>query len=431
MTSCGADLLANTLLPVLLDGKSFPVTPVTLSGAEYAVPAASGANYAAITKLTNAEITAKTVNGAGTFDTIMGGVAVHLRAEYDAGRITGAEYTKTYIALTEAALGNAVQFVLGREQAYWQAVTAQLQARTVEVAVVTARIQLQVAKAQLQAASYEALNNESLYALTKLKLATEDVAYCTAKFNLENILPKQADQLTAQNAGLGIENSTKTYNLTNMLPKQLEVLTGQAAQQEAETAIAEFNLSDMLPQQLLLLMGQASGQDIQNDTATYQLANILPKNLEMLTAQVAQQEAETAIAEFNLSDMMPGQLAKLNAEIETLGFQNDTLDYTLTNILPKQAQLVTEQAESQRAQTSDTRLDGTTAVVGVLGKQKELYAQQVTSYQRDSEVKAAKIFTDAWITNKTIDEGLTVPDGFTNTSLDEILTAIKTNNNLD
>ncbi|MNT93606.1 hypothetical protein D3C72_2351200 [compost metagenome] len=86
--------------------------------------------------------------------------------------------------------------------------------------------------------------------------------------------------------------------------------------------------------------------------------------------------------------------------------------------------------EAQRGQTLDLRSDGAT-VTGVMGQQKVLYAQQVTSYQRDAEVKAAKLFTDAWITQKTMDEGLLPPDGFTNASVDTILTALKANNNLD
>ena len=72
-------------------------------------------------------------------------------------------------------------------------------------------------------------------------------------------------------------------------------------------------------------------------------------------------------------------------------------------------------------------MDGTT-VTGLLGKQKELYSQQITSYKRDAEVKAGKLWIDAWITMKTIDEGLLPPDQFTNTEINEVLATLKTNN---
>ena len=109
--------------------------------------------------------------------------------------------------------------------------------------------------------------------------------------------------------------------------------------------------------------------------------------------------------------------------------QTANLTYTLTYLMPKQVTLVSEQGEVQRAQTLNFRSDGAT-VVGLTGKQKDLYGQQITSYQRDSEIKATKIFSDAWITMKTIDEGLAPPTSFANANLDVILGNIKANNNI-
>lgn len=92
--------------------------------------------------------------------------------------------------------------------------------------------------------------------------------------------------------------------------------------------------------------------------------------------------------------------------------------------------LIIEQTEVQRAQTMNTRLDNVTTVAGAIGKQKDLYTQQIASYIRDSELKAAKIFADAWITQKTLDEGLTAPTNFTNATVDIVLSKIRTNNSL-
>ncbi len=247
------------------------------------------------------------VNGSGVFDALMSGIAAHLRKEFDQNRITGQQYTEAFVSAATGAMGTATQFLLGRDQAYWQAITAQLQARALEVGVITARVQLETAKAQLAVAHTQALTAEAEYALTKLKLSTEDATYCTAKYNLENILP-------LQEAGLVLDNATKT-------------------------------------------------------------------------------------------------------------FQN-------TQILPSQRDLLLEQIEVQRAQTMDTRTNGAT-IKGSVGKQKDLYTQQIISYQRDAEVKAAKLFTDAWITQKTIDEGLLAPGAFRNDSVNVILRNIKKNNDLE
>lgn len=277
--SCSAEVEANRLLDELTKGDDFTLPDIDMSGPEWDIPGGDGSPiFGAITKVTNESLTTREVGGSGTFDALMESAHNHLKAEFKANRITGGEYTKAYIAMMESCMSNAVQFLLGRDQAYWAAALAQIQA-------VTARVTLATSKAQFVLAKIQALSAKSEYALTKLKIATESETYCAAL----------------------------------------------------------FNVSQMLPQQL---------------------------------------------------------------------------------------KLITEQTESQRAQTLDTRSDGA-IVTGSVGKQKELYSQQITSYQRDAEVKASKLFTDAWITQKTIDEGLNPPNGFTNASIDTILTKLKSNNGLN
>jgi hypothetical protein len=280
---CGADVEANSVMASLLAGKSFTIPTVDLDGADYTIPASAPIVLPAAP--TNADLTAATLEGSGTFDTIMRAINAHLKNEFDKSRITGAEYAKVYLGSMEAALGNSVQFLLQRDQSYWTAVRAQYEARIAEAKLIQARVELATAKVQLAALQYTALTQEATYALTKMKLATESVQYCIGQYNLDYLLPVQ----------------------------------------------------------------------------------------------------------------------KKSAE---------------------------EQMEAARAQTMNTRSDGVTPIVGLIGKQKDLYTQQITSYQRDSEVKAAKLFTDAWITMKTIDEGLLPPTNFNNASLDLILGDLKTNNNL-
>lgn len=277
--SCSAEVEANRLLEELTKGDDFTLPDIDMSGPEWDIPGGDDSPiFGAIDKISNESLTTRKVGGSGTFDALMESAHNHLKAEFKANRITGGEYTKAYIAMMESCMSNAVQFLLGRDQAYWAAALAQIQA-------VTARVTLATSKAQFVLAKLQALSAKSEYALTKMKIATESETYCAAL----------------------------------------------------------FNASQMLPQQL---------------------------------------------------------------------------------------KLITEQTESQRAQTLDTRTDGA-VVKGSVGKQKELYSQQITSYQRDAEVKASKLFTDAWITQKTIDEGLNPPNGFTNASIDTILSKLKSNNGLN
>lgn len=333
--SCGADTDANTLLASLLQGKSFDLPDVDLSGDLYKVPDGTGELYVPPSKLTNADLTTGQVDGTGVFDTLMTSIAAHLKKEYEANRITGNEYTKAYTGIVGGALATAVQYLLGKDQAYWQAILSQQQARAAEIATVTARVQLETAKAQLATTRLQALTAEAEYGLTKIRIANEDAQYCLTQ---------------AQTSGVELDNTAKTYTNTNLLPSQKALLEAQVV-----------------------------GQTTQNTG---------------------------------------------------LGIDNQTKTYTLSNIMPSQNNLLKEQIEVQRAQTLDTRVDGQ-QVRGSVGKQKDLYTQQITSYERDAEVKAAKMFVDAWITQKTIDEGLTAPNGFTNASLDTILSKLKANNDLN
>ena len=98
-------------------------------------------------------------------------------------------------------------------------------------------------------------------------------------------------------------------------------------------------------------------------------------------------------------------------------------------LLDSQTNLIHEQEQVQIAQTMETRKDGA-PVMGVLKKQKDLISQQIQSFLRDAEIKAAKMFADSWSVQKTIDEGLTAPSAFTNSTIDEVMLAVKTANNL-
>ena len=298
--SCGAEAEGNSLFQTLTAGVSFEIPQIDVTGPSFQIPGGMDSElYKQVTRIANSELTTTTLDGTGTFDVLMRGFKAHLKEEYNQSRITGAEYTKAYTALVESAMAQGVQFLLGKDASFWQAMSAQIQA-------ITAKLQLETARVRHTTAQLEALNQEATFALTKMRLANENMQYCIGKFNHEQMLP-----------------------------------------------------------------AQKTGQDIANRTAVY--------NLDM--------------------------------------------------IMPQQHKLLVEQTEVQRAQTLDTRSDGST-VVGAVGKQKDLYSQQIKSYQRDSELKAAKLFADAWTVQKTVDEGFVAPANFQNPSLDSVLGHIKTNNNL-
>ncbi len=58
-----------------------------------------------------------TVHGTGTFDDLMEAVTVHVDAQFRLGRLKGSDYAAVYTASMQAAMGNAVQYLLGRGNA--------------------------------------------------------------------------------------------------------------------------------------------------------------------------------------------------------------------------------------------------------------------------------------------------------------------------
>jgi translation initiation factor IF-1 len=210
-------------------------------------------------------------------------------------------------------------------------------------------------------------------------------------YNLNTILPLQA-------AGATTANSIASYQLNTLLPLESDKAT-------LDNSIATYNLNTMLPSQQLLVHEQM-------ETAHAQTCNVRLDNNQTVTGAIGSQTTLMAVQ----TTVATEQAAQTT--------------YTIANILPEQAKLIHEQMEVQHAQTCEVRLDNSETVTGLIGGQKSLYAQQVTSYQRDAEVKAVKIFTDAWITQKTMDDTTLPPTNFTNVALDEILSTIMTNNAL-
>lgn len=189
--------------------------------------------------------------------------------------------------------------------------------------------------------------------------------------------------------------------------------------------------------QTALVKTQLATAQTENCIALYRLSDILPKEAEVLTQQklqmveaTKQTTAQTLQITNTTTNLLPEQVRNARASADGALFTTAYLLPLQQAQLTEQNKLIKEQTEAQRAQTMDTRVDGVTPVNGTLGKQKELHAQQIISYQRDAQLKAARPFIDAWITMKTIDEGTLPPVGFSNANLDQVLGILRRDSNL-
>lgn len=89
-----------------------------------------------------------------------------------------------------------------------------------------------------------------------------------------------------------------------------------------------------------------------------------------------------------------------------------------------------ENMENARANTSDTRLTDGETVVGYIGKQKDMYTQQITSFKRNDEQKYIEQLVNLWVAEKTVDEGIEVPEAGINDNISSAMEALRSNLNI-
>ena len=140
---------SKEILSSLTEGLDFTIPSINFDDKAFEIPKALiDALQKVPEPLTTGLLTERIVDGNGTFDAIMAAMKEHLKIEYNEGRITGAEYTKAYIAMLQSALQFAVQYLLGRDNAYFQAIGAQTQALTNSINIYKVKVELAIAQAQ-------------------------------------------------------------------------------------------------------------------------------------------------------------------------------------------------------------------------------------------------------------------------------------------
>jgi len=115
-----------------------------------------------------------------------------------------------------------------------------------------------------------------------------------------------------------------------------------------------------------------------------------------------------------------------------LQVMQSTLQQSITFILSKQQANITaektkeeltllaQKVITEKAQT-ETLIDGTTAVGGVIGKQAGLYQAQTDGFKRDAEQKLAKIMTDSYHVRRTTNNNEPSPLGLQNTDISKVV----------
>lgn len=226
------DIRSKELLSSVTEGLDFNIPNVDFDDSAFDIPdSLANALQNTPEQLTIDTLTECVVDGNGCFDKVMTALKAHLNLEYEAGRITGAEYTKAYIASMQGALQFSVQYLLGKDNAFFQALGTQASALRANIDAYTAKVQLAIAQAQ-------AHQMKAQYATTVLQLsATEEQkelveAQTEVQKQQKGLLLEQTEQAHAQVSDTRLDGSSPvsgyTGNQNKLLKQQVEAFKHDA-----------------------------------------------------------------------------------------------------------------------------------------------------------------------------------------------------------
>lgn len=200
-----------------------------------------------ITPVTVDDITQGSVTGTGIFDKLMATVAAQLRAEFQADRITKSDYGQVYVSALNNTLGQAIQFLLTKDQAALQAAT--LAAQYEKIALEKDILELQKQQLTLQLAQLEQqtlliqsqiLTDAAQRALINQKIVTEvaqtqDTPTSNTSTGYSGVVGKQNALYAAQTTGFTRDAEQKAAKLA------LDILATQLSTDDSMT-VANTNM---------------------------------------------------------------------------------------------------------------------------------------------------------------------------------------------
>ena len=326
-------------------------------------------------------LTAGLIEGDGVFDILMQTTKLHLLEEYDAGRITGKEYSSVYIGALSAVLQQAVAYIMNHQQA----------------AKVTADV-----------------------GLTRQKTVTELA-------QTDNDLPLGL----GFNGGTTIEGLVAEQKLLNA--QEILLATAKVTQSESENAlIGQKIITELAQTDTDLTQAQVDNHGYNNTPVVEGLAKAQTAKVDSET-DLTKQKVMTELA--GTSDTLLNDYAK-NTNTVLQGLLKSQLNKGVAEV-----QLLDQKSVTELAQTSDyipadtgiltvpqgviAGVDDEDGATGVTGRQRKLFTAQTNGFARDAEQKLAKIMVDPFIAVLAGDSNATVPSELTNPSLDQVLIIAK------
>lgn len=164
-----------------------------------------------------------TIQGTGSFDTIMSAYMKHLEREFVEKRIQGADYANAYTQLLGQAMEQAINFELNREKSRWEGILSQVQA-------ITAVANLYKAKVELAIAQGQALTTKAQYVNAVAQLGILDAQYGNALAQRDNTVAQtdnaivQKDNIIAQTSNLVVQKDNIVAQTNNLVAQRDNII---------------------------------------------------------------------------------------------------------------------------------------------------------------------------------------------------------------
>lgn len=182
------------------------------------------------------DLTGGEVRGNGLFDELMRAIKDHLKEEYEAKRITGAEYANVYLGTLTNAMQTAASFLLSAEKTNQEVLLLKEQ-------VLAAKQNLDLIKAQIR-------NMDADTALKGKQLDLVDQQIATAA--------KQVELITAQITGINKDNEVKDSQIqlqgkqALQVEEQTKMVTAQTLNETKQGIVLTNQANKLLSEKALL-----------------------------------------------------------------------------------------------------------------------------------------------------------------------------------
>lgn len=273
--------------------------------------------------------------------------------------------------------------------------------------------------------------------ITNADLTSEDIEDGTGLFDvLMRSISKRLD--VEKNAGriqqgdfakiyLGAMESAMSQSIAYLIQKQT---TNEQAKLITQQTANEVLQGTLLTAQTGKINSEKAMVDQQYLIAVVAEANAIKEGLQTL-AQTSLVEAQEFKLENIDTPMTVAETAK-SVEEKLLIIQNTANALSAASNITKagakldaEVSLLDQKTDTEKAQILDTV--NAVTVVGVVGKQKDLYQAQEDGFARDAEQKAAKIAVDAWSVRSSVDpDTMTEPSGIADSDITSIMAKVKT-----